>query len=419
MRESESVFISEYPNNFKPIYKSYWLKNIGEKYDTENHKSLTKLKLQYTDCEFVADSLYNITKVYESATTLIGQNILENGKTMGLSAYGKDVPFENLFVDGLPNNNLFFTYETGEVAFKKYLKYQTDIVPKNDEKYSNYAFQVQKQTQKEVYNLVKKYVEKTGIKNVCLTGGYALNVVTNGYLTKKLPDVNFYFEPLADDTGNSIGSAMFIYRNETKDKEIYKLKDTFFNNIEHNIPKNKLKNTTTDYIAKQLQNGKVVAVFNGKSEAGPRALGNRSILFDARNKNAKEIINKIKNREWYRPFACSILKEYAQEYFNMDIQQSPNMTVSFQVKKNKIKEIPGVIHIDNSCRIQTVDKTIPHFYNLLNSFYTLTGTPVLLNTSFNIAGEPLVETFEDCINTFETTNIDIVWFPNEDMMLDK
>ena len=417
MRESESIFISDYPNNFKPIYKSFWLKNIGTDYDIENYKSLDKLKIQYPECEFIADSIYNITKVYESATTLIGQNVLENGKTMGLAAYGKDKPFDNLFVDGLPNNNLFFVYENEEVGFKKYINYQTRVVPKHDKMYADYAFQVQKQTQEQVYNLVKKYVDKTNIKNVCVTGGYGLNVVSNGYLTKMLPDVNFYFEPLADDTGNSIGSAMFVYRNETKDNRIYELKNTFFNNVVHDIPKNQLKPTTTKYIAEQLQNGKIVAVFNGKSEAGPRALGNRSILFDPRNKNAKDIINKVKNREWYRPFACSILKEYASDYFDMTIEESPYMTVSFDVKQDKLNEIPGVIHIDNSCRIQTVSDGIPHFYDLLNNFYELTGVPVLLNTSFNVAGEPLVETFNDCIDTYEKTDIDIVWFPSENAMI--
>ncbi len=419
MRESESVFVSEYPNNFKPVYKSFWLKNIGVNYDVENFKSLTKLKIQYPDCEMVSDSVYNITKIYESATTLIGQNVLENGKTMGLSAYGEDMPFEKLFINGLPNNNLFFTYKNGEVGYKKYINYQTNIVPKKNKRYANYAFQVQKQTQEEVLKLVKKYIDKTDIKNVCITGGYALNVVTNGYLTKKLPNINFYFEPLADDTGNSIGCAMFIYRNETKDNKIYKLKNIFFNNIEHKISVNKLKSTTSTYIAEQLQNKKIVAIYNEKSEAGPRALGNRSILYDARDKNSKEIINKIKNREWYRPFACSVLKEYAHEYFHMTVENSPFMTISFDVKKNKLNEIPGVIHIDNSCRIQTVDETIPHFYELLNKFYKLTGVPLLLNTSFNIAGEPLIETPDDCINTFKKTNIDIIWFPKEKMILEK
>jgi carbamoyltransferase len=173
--------------------------------------------------------------------------------------------------------------------------------------YADYAYQVQKQTQNVVLELVKKFVEKTGIQNVCFSGGYALNVVTNGFLVKNLPNVNFYFEPLSDDSGNSIGSAMFIYRNETKDKKIHKLEHTFFNNIKHNIS---LKGETVDEkkISKFLSEDKIVAVFNEQAETGPRSLGNRSILFSAKNKFAKEIINEIKNREWYRPFACSILK---------------------------------------------------------------------------------------------------------------
>jgi len=419
MRESESVFVADYPNNFKPIYKNFFLKNIGENYDVDNYKIVKSILKEYSDCEIKADSTLNITKVYETATTLIGQNPLENGKTMGLSAYGKDKDFEQLFLNGLPNTNIFL-HKNGDdkqPILKKYLYNQTDTVPKeNYELYADYAYQVQKQTQNVVLELVKKFVKKTGIHNVCFSGGYALNVVTNGFLIKNLPNVNFYFEPLSDDSGNSIGSAMFVYRNETKDTNIHKLKHTFFNNIKHNIY---VKGESVDekQISVFLNQGKSVAVFNEQAEAGPRSLGNRSILFSAENKLAKQIINKIKNREWYRPFACSILKEYSKEYFEMfDLEESPFMTISFQSKTNKI---PGVVHIDNSCRIQTVDNQIPHLYNLLQHFYNISKVPVLLNTSFNLSGEPLVETPEEAIDVFNRSKIDILWFPEKNIMLTK
>jgi carbamoyltransferase len=170
--------------------------------------------------------------------------------------------------------------------------------------------------------------------------------------------------------------------------------------------------TAFSKIAKLLSEQKIIAVYNEQAEAGPRALGNRSILFDARNKKAKEIVNKIKKREWYRPFACSVLEEYARDYFNMyHLKNSPFMTISFPVLKNKLKIIPGVTHVDNSCRIQTVNKSIPHLYKLLNEFKKITNVPVLLNTSFNIAGEPLVESKEDAIKTFKESDIDVLWFP--------
>jgi len=411
MRESESFFIAEYPCKFTPIYKNYYLKNKGEKYDVDNHKLIAQLKKENKDCEIYGDSTLNITKVYESATTLIGQNILENGKTMGLSAYGKDKTFNNLFVNHQPNDNLFFHYIGSEVGYKDYIKEQIKEVPKNKYLYADYAFQVQKQTQEEVLYLVKKYTDKTGIKNVCLSGVYALNVVTNEFLIKNLPNINFYFEPLSDDSGTSIGAAFYIYRKITKDKKIYKLKNTFFNHVKDNF-KVKGKKCDVSKIAKLLSEQKIVAVYNGLAEAGPRALGNRSILFDARNEKAKEIVNKIKKREWYRPFACSVSEEYAKDYFNMyNLKKSPFMTISFPVLKNKLNIIPGVVHVDNSCRIQTVDKSIPHLYELLTQFKKITNVPILLNTSFNIAGDPLVESIEDAIKTFQKTDIDVLWFP--------
>lgn len=425
LRESESVFICSYPNYFEPIYKSFWLKHIGVVEDQLNLNKIIELKTfkNLDNCEISADSTMSITRVYESATTLIGQHPLENGKTMGLAAYGKDKKFKDFFIDGIPNTNLFmnsFEIEDEPVIYKEYINDTVNEVPQdNYSLYADFAFQVQKQTQEEVLKLIKKYVNKTKIKSVCITGGYGLNVVTNEYLIKNLPKVNFYFEPMADDTGNSIGAAMFVYRNETGDKKIYPLKNTFFNNINHKI-KIKGQSVTDEKIAKHLSEGKTVAVFNGKAEAGPRSLGNRSILFDPRNLKAKKIVNNIKKREWYRPFAASILLEHTKDYFEThNIKASPFMTVSFQVKKNKKFKIPGVTHVDGSCSIQTVDKTIPHYYNLLKKFNKITGVPILLNTSFNIAGEPLVETVKDAIDTFNKTAIDILWFPEIKKMIKK
>ena len=287
MREAETVFIAGYPHEFKPVYKSFWLKNIGQEHDVDNHKKLVELKGRYPDCKIVADSTMNITKVYETATSLIGQNILENGKTMGLAAYGKDSEFEPLFVGGVPNTNLFLHYVGGESAYKDYIFYQVDNVSEyNYSLHSDYAYPVQKQTQSVVLNLVKDMVQQHGIHNVCMTGGYALNVVTNEYLVKNLPYVNFYFEPLADDSGNSIGSAMLVYREKSNSSNIHKLKDTFFNHTKDVVPDIGDK-VTTGEIASLISQQKIVAVYNGQAEAGPRALGNRSILFDARNPDAK------------------------------------------------------------------------------------------------------------------------------------
>lgn len=418
-RESESVFISEYPCNFKPIYKSFWLKNVGQDHDIKNLMFEKELKENFKDCEIVANSTMNITKVYETATTLIQQNILENGKTMGLSAYGNDKDFDKFFIDHQPNNNLFYHYTEKEAGYKKYIGLEKKDIKENDNLYFDYAFQVQKQTQEEVLYLVKKYVEKTNIKNVCLSGGYALNVVTNSYLINNLPDVNFYFEPLSDDSGNSIGAALYEHYFLSKENIKRPLYNTFFSGNTKQISSDGIKTYPRD-IANFLNEQKVVAVFNGKAEAGPRALGNRSILFDPRNKNAKKIINKIKKREWYRPFAGSILTELSSFYFDMKgLKNSPFMTINFKVLEDKKNIIPGVLHIDNTCRIQTVDEKIPHFYELLLHFYDITNVPMLLNTSFNLSGEPLVEYEEDALKTFYNSDIDILWFPEKQIYLKK
>ena len=360
--------------------------------------------------------------MYETATSLIGEHALENGKTMGLSSYGKDKNFKSLFVNNIPISNYFIH---GEGDFKpvllkehlnKNLKNSRELKKDDYSFYADYSYQVQKQTQEVVLDLVKKYVDKTNIKNVCITGGYGLNVITNSYLVKSLPNVNFYFEPIADDTGNSLGSAMYVYRDKTKNCNISPIKNTFFNGTKHNINVKGIK-CSVDDIANYLTKGNIVAVYNEMAEAGPRALGNRSILFDPRNKDAKEIVNKVKNREWYRPFACSILEEHFKEYFDtLKLTKAEFMTMAFDVKSDRI---PGVVHVDNSCRVQTVNKDIPHFYNLLNKFYEKTGVPALLNTSFNLAGEALVDSPEDAINTYENSDIDIIWFPEKETMLYK
>jgi carbamoyltransferase len=159
-------------------------------------------------------------------------------------------------------------------------------------------------------------------------------------------------------------------------------------------------------------------VFNGLSESGPRALGNRSILFDPRNADGKNIINTIKKREWYRPFAAIVLKENFKDYFGeVGVEYSDFMCVSFDCIKPEL--IPAVVHVDNSCRVQTCDQSIPHMFKLLNRFKDQTGCSVLLNTSFNLAGEPLVESQNDAIKTFYNSDIDLLWFPELSTCLEK
>ena len=170
------------------------------------------------------------------------------------------------------------------------------------------------------------------------------------------------------------------------------------------------KQEAVDLILQQ----EIVAIFQGQSEWGPRALGNRSLLFDPRNKDGKDIVNKVKNREWYRPFAGSCLLEHANDWFEMGvIKESPYMTFAIPVKEEKKSLIPCITHVDGTCRIQTVTKEQnKNFYELIDEFYKRTNVPMLFNTSFNLAGEPLVETLDYAHSTIERSDLKYIYLPD-------
>lgn len=178
-------------------------------------------------------------------------------------------------------------------------------------------------------------------------------------------------------------------------------------------------NVECDDIADLILSKNIVAIFQGKSEAGPRALGNRSLLYDPRDFNGREYVNKIKKREWYRPFAGTILYEYVNEWFDMrGIKESPYMMYAVNALEHTFGKIPAILHVDNTCRIQTITKQQnQHYYNLIESFYKKTGVPILFNTSFNLAGEPLVETFDDAIDTLKRCDIKYLYLPEKKQLI--
>ena len=159
----------------------------------------------------------------------------------------------------------------------------------------------------------------------------------------------------------------------------------------------------------------IVGIFQGNSEWGPRALGNRSILFDPRNPQAKRIVNEVKQREDYRPFACTVLKEHAHEYFEMlQLEESPYMSFAVQCKKKAMEDIPTLVHADNTCRMQTVtEEQNKNYYNLIKAFGDKTGVPILFNTSFNLGGEAIVETVYDAIDTCNRSMINHLYIPED------
>ena len=320
---------------------------------------------------------------------------------MGLSSYGRpNKLFENLFSQQKPNIK----------PIKKVSKDNYQLHP-------DFCYEVQKQTKKVIGDLIEDSIQKTGIKKVCISGGYGMNIVANYYYLQRFPDLDFYFEPVSNDNGVCIGAAMNSYfqlTNQIPDP----IQTTFYHGINYDTSSYEGDTISIKNVANLLYQNKSVGVYRGLAEAGQRSLGNRSIFFNALNKDAKEIVNRIKKREWYRPFACVVLEEDANIYFDMGkIKSSPYMTICFPVRKKYVKIIPGVTHVDNTCRIQTVSGG--YLYELLQEFKNLSGHGILLNTSFNLAGEPLVETPVDAINTLNNSSLDYLWFEETQQLLNR
>ena len=311
----------------------------------------------------------------------IGFSYLGAGKTMGLAGFGEYDSEIHDMIDmymAAPNHRL----PDGSSEILK-------RVPKE-----NVAFTLQIYTE----NLIKKHVYPLkSCNNLCLTGGVAYNGYVNEEFTKHY--TNVHVPPAVGDEGQSLGT--YMHAEYTQNNNIHV--PNVYAGKEYNYVGSEKVNITE--VAQAIADGKIVGWFQGKSESGNRALGNRSILADPRNTNIKDIINsRIKLREDFRPFAPSVLVEHYKEYFDTT-QPSPYMSRIMPVTSDAI---PGVTHVDGTARIQTVQREFnPRYYDLINAFYALTGVPMLLNTSFNCQ-EPIVETPEDAIATFNKCGLDIL-----------
>ena len=283
------------------------------------------------------------------------------------------------------------------------------------------AYAVQEQTSEAMCNLIQKAHDITGQTNIVICGGYGLNCVANYKYAKRFPDLNIYCEPISHDGGTSIGGAKKLYTELTQGQITFGRQssiyygpqynpDTYLDDIGDDV---KVSDTSYDDIANLIREGNIVTIFQGRSEGGPRALGNRSILFDPTIKDGKDLVNEVKKREFFRPFACSIKKENVHEWFDLaGMEESPHMMYAVEALEGVADKIPSVIHVDNTCRVQTVTiEQNEHYYNLIDAFEKLSGVPILFNTSFNLGGEPLVETIEDAIETLETSDIKYMYLP--------
>jgi carbamoyltransferase len=280
----------------------------------------------------------------------------------------------------------------------------------------NLAWAVQEETQTLVGDLIQKAVDLTGKKNVVIAGGYGLNCVANYYYKKRFPDLNIFVDPISHDGGTAIGLAYLVHYTETKDTTKRPLK-TLYLGPEREESYDFGDIVTTDVkpadVAKIISEKNIVAMYQGRSEAGPRALGNRSILYDPTDPDGKDTVNKVKGREWFRPFAGSMMQEHFEEWFDTyGMEESPFMMYAMDFKLEKHGEVPAITHVDGTCRIQTVTKEQNEVYHsLINEFRKITGVPILFNTSFNLAGEPLVETLEDAMKTIKNSDITYLYLP--------
>lgn len=371
-------------------------------------------------------SYASIGLFYQSVTLALGFTPGDGeGKTMGLAAYGNADTYYSILREFVPKFNkdkwqkgrdslavffssmpkfyhLFYTTKFGR-TLKKMIK---------EGKKEDIAAAAQRILEEEIINLVK-YVckEYKGIHDICLAGGVFLNVKTNKKILE-LPNVNnLFIQPHAGDGGVSVGAALvasskkYIFQNFGKALNTGGLGQSFSNqDILKELEKYKSKlnykkqKEIVEYTANLLIKGKVIGWFQGRAEWGPRALGFRSVLADPRNIEVKDRINDVlKNREWFMPFAPSVLEEEANKFFK-NCKKSPFMTIVFDIVKGKEKKIPAAIHIDNTARPNTVNKqNNALYYNLIKSFYKKTGLPVILNTSFNKHGLPIVNSPKDAI----------------------
>lgn len=380
----------------------------------------------------ILQKIYNphsLGSVYSCVTQFLGfKPNGGEGKVMGLAPYGTDLLYDDILKMVIPRNSYFkvnlkyFRYhlEGGYNVSRKFRKILGEPREPGDvlsDHYKNIAFSIQKLTEERAVDLAEWLYEKTGISNLCISGGLGLNSVMNSSIIERTPFEDVFIQPASNDGGTSLGAALYVWHcllGNPKEKITFNpyLGPKYSNeDIEKAINDRFLKfkkiNNPSKVAAKLLAENKIIGWFQGRMEAGPRALGNRSILANPCGKDTKDVINaRVKFRESFRPFAPSIKDNKARQYFK-NHRPSPYMLLVQDIVWHKQKEIPAVCHVDGTGRLQTVNKRInPEYWNLIDQFEKLTGVPVVLNTSFNIRGEPIVCNPKEAINCFTGTGLD-------------
>jgi carbamoyltransferase len=339
--------------------------------------------------------------------------------------------FAALFGTPRPEKMLFFTEETG---FPKYFGTPPGNMAelsKMNKHYADIAASIQKVTEDVLVNMAKHLHKTTGMKNLCMAGGVALNCVANTRILHESGFEQLYVQPAAGDGGGALGAALWAYNTLLGKPRNFQMEHAFWGRansdaeISDFLRQNNIKHTRfddedkmLDVVVNHLTNASVIGWAQGRFEWGPRALGSRSILADPRNPNMKDIVNtKIKFREPYRPFAPSVLAESAEKYFDLPnaMKHSPARYMQYvvPVKTDAQAILPAITHVDGTGRMQTVFKEqSPRYYKMIEKFGQATGVPVVMNTSFNLKGEPIVNTPQNAYNTFSKSEMDALVLEN-------
>lgn len=385
-------------------------------------------------------------KAYNKFNEYLGLgDYLSAGKTMGLSPYGKiSAKLKNLDLWGIDRDGkLFSTIKETYDSFRDIDKFLEDngvdfkksnsSERYNEQEYKDLAFFIQDQLNKWSVKKVDILKRKTGIENVCTSGGVALNGIMNKEIEEQL-NVDVFAAPFPSDPGQALGNAIYgfihqsgLCNNSTIPKYQFKnfaylgkeYTEEEINNMISEIKKCKdveitCHNNIFEETAKLLNSNNIVAWYQDRSEYGARALGNRSILAAPNSHEIRDRVNILKGRELFRPLAPSVLAEYADEYFKYKRSLlEPYMLRVSDVYENQIEKIKGVVHVDNTSRIQTVTKDDNYKYHkLISEYFKLSGVPMVMNTSFNLAGEPIVESPMEAFDAFFRMNLDALVIGN-------
>lgn len=383
---------------------------------------------------------------YAAVTEHIGFFSGQEGKTMGLASYGKPVYTNQLrkMISADKNgkiNCIFSVAKKGKdeeeetIAVWRNLlekiipsregkinEITTDIIP-----YANLAASAQKVLEEILIKIVKYNCKKYNVQNIAISGGVGLNCAASGILSELTCVDQIFTQPAANDGGISLGAAIAaaVQKNENVNFEMIPYQGNEFTEEEvlqflrtGNYDYRKATNFQKE-IANLIANGKIVSVFQGRLEFGPRALGNRSILADPRKKEMLLKLNTLKGREVWRPLAPAILFDHQTEFFSSK-QFSPYMTINSRVLEEVRNNLEAVTHVDGTARIQSVSKKYnPSFYSIIEEFYKITGVPVVINTSFNIKGEPIVDTPKKAMDSAVAMNLDYLAIENYIIKLHK